>query len=95
MIGFPVLASSGGYQRLDTLNGTAEVTMWNPTASVVNVVTGVTSAAAALTAEGSLQYSVIAVSPHVVRFRCNPNETWVKWAGSTVGTNRHSAIISW
>ena len=72
-----------------------DVTFNNPTASAVNIVTGVSSAAEALTVELSYQYISLAVTPQVLKVRCDPSKTWLKWTGATPGSNRYSCIIDW
>jgi len=84
-----------GYTQLDPIQGMCDVTLNNPTASPVYIVTGVGSASAAITAEGSLQYISLAVTPNVLKIRCDPSQTWVRWTGATPGSNRYSCIIDW
>ena len=83
------------YTRLDTIKGMCDVTFNNPTASAVNIVTGVDSAGAAVTLEGSSNYIPLLAMPHVLKIRCDPSQTWVRWTGTTPGTNRYSCIIDW
>ena len=84
-----------GYTQLDPIQGMCDVTFNNPTASPVNIVTGVSSASEALTVELSYQYISLAVTPQVLKVRCDPSKTWVKWTGTTPGSNRYSCIIDW
>jgi len=84
-----------GFTQLDPIQGMCDVTFNNPTASAVNIVTGVASVGEAVAAEASLQYFPVLPMPHVVKVRCDPSKTWVKWTGATPGTNRYSCIIDW
>lgn len=84
-----------GYTQLDTIKGMCDVTLNNPTGSAVYIVTGVSASGAAVTAEASLQYISLAVTPNVLKVRCDPSQTWVRWTGTTPGTNRYSCIIDW
>jgi len=84
-----------GYTQLDPIQGMCDVTLNNPTASPVYIVTGVSSSGAAATLEASLQYISLAVTPNVLKIRCDPSQTWVKWTGATPGSNRYSCIIDW
>jgi len=84
-----------GFTQLDSIKGMCDVTFNNPTASNVNIVTGVDSAVAAATAESASQYVPLLVAPHVLKVRCDPSQTWVKWTGATPGSNRYSCIIDW
>ena len=84
-----------GFTQLDTIKGMCDVTFNNPTASTVNIVTGVDSAVAAATAEAALNYIPLFVMPYVLKIRCDPSQTWVKWTGATPGSNRYSCIIDW
>lgn len=82
------------YTQLDSIQGMCDVTFNNPTASAVNIVTGVASLGEAVAAEGSSQYFPL-LPAHVLRVRCDPSKTWVKWTGTTPGSNRYSCIIDW
>jgi hypothetical protein len=84
-----------GYTQLDPIQGMCDVTLNNPTASGVNIVTGVGSSGAALTAEGSQQFTLLPAMPYVLKIRCDPSQTWVRWTGTTPGSNRYSCIIDW
>ena len=96
MCGQAVQLPAAGYQQLDTINGMCDVTYVNQTNGSTNIVADAGDATEAATAESSGLYAqAAAVGAAVHKLRLNPSRTWIKWNGTTVGTNRHNFLISW
>lgn len=91
----PVLPASG-YTQLDPVKGTCDVFIQNTTNGTISVVTNAgnaTEAAAEETAGRNVVYA--AVPGAIFQFQADPSRTWVKWNGTTVGTNWYTFVISW
>lgn len=91
----PVLPASG-YTQLDLTKGQCEIVLANQTNSTINIVTNVDSAGAAATEESSGRYVQYAANAAAVfTINADPSRTWIKWNGTTVGTNWYTFFITW
>lgn len=94
--GRAVVASSSGYTQLDTIPGSCRISFANQTNNTINIVTNVTSAGAAASEETALRYVQIpANAAAVYTINANPSTTWIKWGGTTVGTNWYTFFLEW
>jgi uncharacterized protein (DUF1684 family) len=94
--GFAVDLPANGYVQMDEVNGTCDVTITNQTNASIFVVTNAGNATEAAAEETAGRYLIVpANSAYVHTFSCNPSRTYVEWQGTTVGSNRHSFVISW
>lgn len=91
----PVLPASG-YTQLDPVKGSCNVFIQNTTNSTINIVTNVDNATDAAGEETNGRYIQYAAVPGAVfQFQSDPSRTWVKWNGTTVGTNWYTFVVSW
>ena len=94
--GRAVVAAASGYTQVDPIIGQCTVLFSNQTNNTINIVTNVASASAAGDEETAGRYMQLpANTAALYPVRCNPSTTWVKWGGTTVGSNMHSFIIDW
>lgn len=94
--GRAVVAASSGYTQVDPIKGTCTVLFSNQTNNTINIVTNAASAAAAATLETAGTYMQMpANTAALYSVDCDPSTTWVKWGGTTVGSNVHAFIIQW
>lgn len=94
--GRAVVASSSGYTQLDTIDGMCRISFANQTNNTINIVTNVTSAGAAASEETALRYVQIpANAAAVYTINANPATTWIKWNGTTVGSNWYTFFLEW
>jgi len=85
-----------GYTQLDTINGSCRISFANQTNSTINIVTNVTSALNAAAEETASRYVQIpANAAAVYSINANPSTTWIKWGGTTVGSNWYTFFLEW